>query len=161
VFISSRSPTTVSEPRSSSAADRFVVHQAANLEFEGKRFSDGGSASVPGCACDQYFGCYDSLPVFIPAYHLAPLLVRLRFLTAGDQAVYVNEKGTIVQAPTTTTVQTAQPVQPAVDTQHTVTTHDEVLKSQSRYELLEKKGNKEIYMDHQTGKKVTVKRDKD
>jgi hypothetical protein len=83
--------------------------------------------------------------------------------TAGHQVVFVNDTGTIVQAPTTTTttVQTAQPVQPAVDTQQTVTTYDEVQMSQSRYELLEKKGNEEIYMDHQTGKKVTVKRDKD
>jgi hypothetical protein len=90
--------------------------------------------------------------------------------TQGDQVVYVNETGTIVQAPattTTTTVQTAQPAQPvqpvqsAVDTQQTVTTYDEVQKSQSRYELLEKKGNKEIYMDHQTGQKVTVKRAND
>ena len=84
--------------------------------------------------------------------------------TAGEQVVYVNETGAIVQAPattTTTTVQTAQPAQPAVATEQTVTTYDEVQKSQSRYELLEKKGNKEIYMDHQTGKKVTVKREKD
>jgi hypothetical protein len=90
--------------------------------------------------------------------------------TQGDQVVYVNETGTIVQAPattTTTTVQTAQPalpvqpVQPAADTQQIVTTYDEVQKSQSRYELLEKKGNKEIYMDHQTGQKVTVKRSND
>jgi hypothetical protein len=88
--------------------------------------------------------------------------------TEGQQVVYVNETGAIVQAPattTTTTVQTAQqtqpvqPAQPAVDTQQTASTYDEVQKSQSRYELLEKKGNKEIYMDHQTGQKVTVKRD--
>jgi hypothetical protein len=90
--------------------------------------------------------------------------------TQGDQVVYVNETGTIVQAPattTTTTVQTAQPalpvqpVQPAAGTQQTVTTYDEVQKSQSRYELVEKKGKKEIYIDHQTGQKVTVKRDND
>jgi hypothetical protein len=97
--------------------------------------------------------------------------------TEGDRVVYVNEAGAIVQAPgttTTTTVQTAQPAQPAVGTQQTVqtaqpavgtqqtvTTYDEVQKSQGRYELLEKKGRKEIYMDHQTGQKVTVKRDKD
>jgi hypothetical protein len=84
--------------------------------------------------------------------------------TEGDRVVYVNEAGAIVQAPgttTTTTVQTAQPVQPAVGTQQTVTTYDEVQKGQGRYELLEKKGRKEIYLDHQTGQKVTVKRDKD
>jgi hypothetical protein len=84
--------------------------------------------------------------------------------TEGDRVVYVNEAGALVQAPgttTTTTVQTAQPAQPAVGAQQTVTTYDEVQKSQSRYELLEKKGDKEIYMDHQTGQKVTVKREKD
>ena len=84
--------------------------------------------------------------------------------TEGDRVVYVNEAGAIVQAPgttTTTTVQTVQPAQPAVGTQQTVTTYEEVQKSQGRYELLEKKGDKEIYMDHQTGQKVTVKREKD
>jgi hypothetical protein len=82
---------------------------------------------------------------------------------AGDQVVYVNDAGAIVQAPavgttTTTTVQSAQPV---TRTQETVVTSDEVQKSQSRYELLEKKGKKEIYLDHQTGQKVTVKREND
>jgi hypothetical protein len=67
--------------------------------------------------------------------------------TEGDQVVYVNEMGAIVQAP--------------VGTQQTVTTYTDVQKSQSRYELLEKKGDKEIYMDHQTGQKVTVKREQD
>ncbi len=82
---------------------------------------------------------------------------------AGDQVVYVNDAGAIVQAPaagttTTTTVQSAQPV---TSTEQTVVTSDEVQKSQSRYELLEKKGKKEIYLDHQTGQKVTVKREND
>jgi hypothetical protein len=83
--------------------------------------------------------------------------------TEGDRIVYVNEAGGLVQAPgtTTTTVQTTQPAQPAVGTEQTVTTYDEVQKSQSRYELLEKKGDKEIYLDHQTGQKVTVKRKRD
>jgi hypothetical protein len=81
--------------------------------------------------------------------------------TEGDRVVYVNEAGAIVQAPGTTTTTTVQTAQPAVGTQQTVTTYDEVQKSQGRYELLEKKGNKEIYMDHQTGQKVTVKREKD
>jgi hypothetical protein len=75
----------------------------------------------------------------------------------------VNDAGAIVQAPaagttTTTTVQSAQPV---TTTEQTVVTSDEVQKSQSRYELLEKKGKKEIYLDHQTGQKVTVKREND
>ena len=84
--------------------------------------------------------------------------------TEGDRVVYVNEAGAIVQAPgttTTTTVQTTQPVQSAVGTHQTVTTYDKVRKGQSRYELWEKKGDKEVYMDHQTGQKVTVKREKD
>jgi hypothetical protein len=70
----------------------------------------------------------------------------------------------MVQAPTTsveeqqgtTTVQTAQP---AVTTQQTVLTYDQIQKDQPRYELVEKKGKKEIYIDHQTGQKVTVKRE--
>jgi cell division septation protein DedD len=95
---------------------------------------------------------------------------------AGQQIVYVNDSGAIVQAPSTTTVQTAQPVQattdsqqtttttvqhaqPATDSQQTVVTYDEVQKNQPRYELLEKKGRKEVYLDHQTGQKVTVKRE--
>ena len=52
-------------------------------------------------------------------------------------------------------------MQSAVGTHQTVTTYGEVQKGQSRYELLEKKGDKEVYMDHQTGQKVTVKREKD
>jgi hypothetical protein len=92
----------------------------------------------------------------------------------GEQVVYVNESGAIVQAPATTTVQTVQPaqqvqtvqtVQPAQPatqtTQQTVVTTEDVQKGQSRYELIEKKGKKEIYLDHQTGQKVTVKRDND
>jgi cell division septation protein DedD len=100
---------------------------------------------------------------------------------AGRQVVYVNDSGAIVQAPSTTTVQTAQPVQattdsqqtttttttvqraqpaqPATDTHQTVVTYDEVQNNHPRYELLEKKGKKEIYLDHQTGQKVTVKRE--
>jgi len=84
----------------------------------------------------------------------------------GEKVVYVNDSGAIVQAPTTgttetTTTTTTQSAQPAVTSQETVVTSDDVQKSQSRYELLEKKGRKEIYLDHQTGQKVTVKRDKD
>jgi hypothetical protein len=87
--------------------------------------------------------------------------------TGCEQVVYVNEAGAIVQAPatvttttrTTTTTQTAQPV--AVDTQETVLSSEDLQKGESRYQLLEKKGKKEIYLDRQTGQKVTVKREKD
>ena len=79
----------------------------------------------------------------------------------GEQVVYVNENGAIVQAPgTTTTTTVVKSAQPAVASQQTVTTYQEVQKNE-RYELLEKKGNKEIYLDHQTGQKVTVKREND
>jgi hypothetical protein len=92
---------------------------------------------------------------------------------AGEHIVYVNDSGAVVQAPETTTVQTqgttqvqgttttVQTAQPATETQQTVVTTEQVQKDQSRYELVEKKGKKEVYLDHQTGQKVTVKRDKD
>jgi hypothetical protein len=80
----------------------------------------------------------------------------------GERVVYVNSSGAIVQAPgsTTTTTTTVQQQQPATQEQ-TVVTYDEVQKAPSRYELLEKKGKKEVYLDHQTGQKVTVKRESD
>jgi hypothetical protein len=42
-----------------------------------------------------------------------------------------------------------------------VITYEQVQQDQPRYQLIEKKGDKEIYMDRQTGKKVKVKREKD
>ena len=84
----------------------------------------------------------------------------------GDQVVYVNSEGAIVQPSsatttiTTTTVrQPTQTAEPA--TEGTVVTYDQVQQDAPRYELIEKKGRKEIYMDHKTGQKVTVKREKD
>jgi hypothetical protein len=59
-------------------------------------------------------------------------------------------------ATTTTTVR--QPTQPA---EGTVVTYDQVQQEQSRYQLLEKKGRKEVYLDRQTGQKVKVEREKD
>jgi hypothetical protein len=80
----------------------------------------------------------------------------------GDRVVYVTGAGAIVQAPAaamTTTTTTEQTVQPATEAPQTVVTYDQIQKDQPRYELIEKKGKKEIYIDHQTGQKVTVKRD--
>jgi hypothetical protein len=78
---------------------------------------------------------------------------------AGEQVVYVNEAGLIVPAPlTTTTVQRVETGQPEVGSSQTVVTYDQVQKDTSRYQLLTKKGNKEVYRDKQTGQKVTVKR---
>jgi Tfp pilus assembly protein PilW len=104
---------------------------------------------------------------------------------AGEHVVYVNDSGAMVQAQRTTTVQapatvqapgttvetvqttqstqTAQPTTTTTTTTEspqTVVTYNQV-KDQPRYELLEKKGRKEVYLDHQTGQKVTVKREKD
>jgi uncharacterized membrane protein len=41
--------------------------------------------------------------------------------------------------------------------QATVVTYDQVRQNVSRYQLLEKKGTKEVYRDNRTGQKVTVK----
>jgi len=81
--------------------------------------------------------------------------------TAGEQVVYVNEAGLIVQAPvTTTTVQkSVETVQPETESSQTVVTYDQVQQDVSRYQLLEKKGKKEVYRDNKTGQKVTVKRE--
>jgi hypothetical protein len=81
--------------------------------------------------------------------------------TTGEQVVYVNEAGLIVPAPvTTTTVQkSVETVLPAVESSQTVVTYDHVQQDVSRYQLLEKKGTKEVYRDNRTGQKVTVKRE--
>jgi hypothetical protein len=79
----------------------------------------------------------------------------------GEQVVYVNSSGAIVQAPGTTTTTTTTVQRPATQPEQTVVTYDQVQQSPSRYELLEKKGKKEVYLDHQTGQKVTVKRESD
>jgi hypothetical protein len=64
----------------------------------------------------------------------------------GDQIFYVNDTGNIVQEPATT---------------QTVVTQEQVQQDLPRYQLLEKKGKKEVYFDRQTGQKVTVKREND
>lgn len=71
----------------------------------------------------------------------------------GQQVVYVNPTGEIVESPTvthetTTTTTTEAPSQ--------VVTTQEIQAAGSRYELIEKKGDKEIYIDHQTGRRVKV-----
>jgi hypothetical protein len=70
----------------------------------------------------------------------------------GEQVIYVNETGLIVQAPvTTTTVQkSAGTVLPAFESSQTVVTYDQVQQNVSRYQLLEKKGTKEVYRDNRT-----------
>ena len=74
----------------------------------------------------------------------------------GQEVVYVNPTGMIVQAPTvtreTTTTTTTVPDE--------VVTTQEIQTAPSRYELIEKKGDKEIYIDHQTGRRVKVDKGK-
>ena len=84
----------------------------------------------------------------------------------GDQVVYVNPEGAVVQTPssatTTTTVQepsTTTTVQQPVE--GWTVTYEQIQQNQPRYQLLEKKGRKEVYLDRQTGKKVKVEREKD
>jgi hypothetical protein len=76
----------------------------------------------------------------------------------GVTTTTVQKVEPVQPAVTTTTVQKVEPVEPAVESSQTVVTYDEVQKDTSRYELLTKKGNKEVYRDKQTGQKVTVKR---
>ncbi|MBV8378132.1 MAG: hypothetical protein JO279_14140 [Verrucomicrobia bacterium] len=94
---------------------------------------------------------------------------------SGDQVVYVNPEGALVQAPgsattTTTTTRTVEqpatttttvqrPVQTVQPAEGTVVTYDQVQQNLPRYQLIEKKGKKEIYYDRQTGQKVIVKRE--
>jgi hypothetical protein len=77
----------------------------------------------------------------------------------GEQVIYVNEAGLIVQAPVTnTTVQkSARTVLPAFESSQTVVSYDQVQQNVTRYQLLEKMGTKEVYRDNRTGQKVTVR----
>jgi hypothetical protein len=73
----------------------------------------------------------------------------------ATRVVYVNEAGAIVDTPTST-VTTTTATEPA---EQEVITYEQVKQNLPRYELIEKKGNKEVYIDHQTGQKVKVKRE--
>jgi hypothetical protein len=71
----------------------------------------------------------------------------------GQQVVYVNPTGEIVESPTVTHETTTTTTTEAPDQ---VVTTQEIQAAGSRYELIEKKGHKAIYLDHQTGRKVKV-----
>ena len=79
----------------------------------------------------------------------------------GQQVVYVNPTGEIVESPTVIH-ETAPTVTHETTTTTTTEVPDQVVTTQevqaagSRYELIEKKGHKAIYLDHQTGRKVKV-----
>jgi hypothetical protein len=76
---------------------------------------------------------------------------------SGEQMVYVNPEGAIVEAHSsiTTTATVQQPKEEGV------VTYEQIQQDMPRYQLLEKKGRKEVYLDRQTGKKVKVEREKD
>jgi hypothetical protein len=83
----------------------------------------------------------------------------------GQQVIYVSPTGSILQSPTnrvretTTTTTTEQPNTVVESTgPEAVVTTQEVQQTPSRYELIKKEGNKEWYLDHQTGRKVKVER---
>jgi hypothetical protein len=71
----------------------------------------------------------------------------------ATRVIFVNEGGTIVTAPTSTVTTTTEPAE------QQVITYDQVQLDLPRYQLIEKKGNKEVYLDRQTGQKVKVKRE--
>jgi hypothetical protein len=77
----------------------------------------------------------------------------------GEQVIYVNEAGLIVQAPvcTPSVQKSTWTVLPAFESSQTVVTYDQVQQNVSRYQLLERKGTKEMYRDSRTGQKVTVR----
>jgi hypothetical protein len=83
----------------------------------------------------------------------------------ADQVVYVNSEGALVQpssaTTTTTTTTVRQPAQTTEPAEGTVVTYDQVQQDLPRYQLLEKKGRKEVYFDRQTGQKVKVEREKE
>ena len=73
----------------------------------------------------------------------------------ATRVVYVNEAGAMVDSPSSmvTTTTTTEPAE------QEVITYEQIKQNLPRYELIEKKGNKEVYLDHQTGQKVKVKRE--
>jgi hypothetical protein len=70
-----------------------------------------------------------------------------------ERVVYVNEGGTIVQAPSSieTTTTTTEPAEGQV------ITYETIRQDIPRYQLIKKEHDKEVYLDRQTGKKVKVK----
>ena len=74
----------------------------------------------------------------------------------GQEVVYVQPTGVIVRAPASTVQETTTTTQ----VPESVITTDVIQQYPSRFELLEKKGDKEIYLDHQTGRKIKLDKGK-
>ena len=82
----------------------------------------------------------------------------------GSRVFYVSPSGSLVQEPTNGTVLVQQPANGTVVTTQeqqpqTVTILQEMQQSPGRYELIKKEGNREVYLDHETGRKVKIERD--
>jgi len=76
----------------------------------------------------------------------------------GQEVVYVQPTGVIVRAPASTVQETTTTT--TTEVPEGVITTDVIQQYPSRFELLEKKGDKEIYLDHQTGRKIKVDKGK-
>ncbi len=70
---------------------------------------------------------------------------------SGDQIVYVNADGTIVERPSTVIEQGGQ------GSSEVTITMDEIRSGGERYEFVQDQGPDAIYIDHQTNKRVIVK----
>jgi hypothetical protein len=77
---------------------------------------------------------------------------------SGDDVLYVDEDGHLVREHTVAVAPAGSVVQQTV-TETTEPTVDTFIRSldSARYQLIEKKGNKEIYRDRQTGLKWSVR----
>ncbi|MBV9877297.1 MAG: hypothetical protein JO025_21390 [Verrucomicrobia bacterium] len=71
----------------------------------------------------------------------------------GQQVVYVQPTGVIVQAPASTVQETTTTT---TEVPGGIITTDVIHQYPARFELLEKKGDKEIYLDHQTGRRIKM-----
>lgn len=69
---------------------------------------------------------------------------------SGDQIIYVNADGTIVQRPSTV-------VEGGQGTAEVTVTMDEIQSGGERYEFVQDQGPDAIYIDHQTNKRLIVK----
>ncbi|HZC59875.1 MAG TPA: hypothetical protein VE154_07760 [Chthoniobacterales bacterium] len=83
-----------------------------------------------------------------------------------NEVLYVDPAGRLVREQAVTTVapvQTAQPVVTQTVTETTAPTVDTFVRSldNEKYQLIEKKGNKEVYRDRTTGEKWVVKVDRE
>jgi len=71
---------------------------------------------------------------------------------SGQQIVYVNAEGSIVERPSTVVGESEQ-----AESEEVTVTMDEIQRGGERYEFVEDQGPDAIYIDHQTSKRVILK----